>query len=194
MEYFPPVPLRTPPIPPRHPGRLRLSLPPSFDYAVEDQDWGYLVPPPLFSRTKTAPASIHVTVPERPYSDPMPKPPAFSRPPLRPSPSSLSTSSSSSSSSSISDLSAPPSPVLKLRAQTYSPMPPEWRIPPNSFPDHPLRRKISPRKETLRNLRAEQEACLQKMYYRPPGTCLAGPGRPASKKARSNLRSVMTAC
>jgi len=153
MDIFSPSP--TPPLPTRNPHHHVLPPISPSPASVE------LIPPPLFSkRTRLAPDAIHVTVVE--ISSPV-----SSSNPIPPYPSSLRSSESWESEDSVSSL--PSSPMSLSRSFSYSSSPTSSWATFTWTPSRPhtLRRKPSPRRETLRSLRAkESDACLQRIYDR----------------------------
>jgi hypothetical protein len=158
MDIFTPSP--TPPLPiRRHP-----LLPP----VQISGNTAELIPAPLFSQRKRLPSRVlHVTVHDLSFEP--------SSPPSDP-PSSSTTSLLSSTSSGISSppTSVPNSLSNRPRALTYSYAESEgvqwetgleWRAHAESMPRRCLRRKPSPKKESLRSLRVkDSEACLQRVY------------------------------
>ncbi|KAF1848587.1 uncharacterized protein K460DRAFT_415126 [Cucurbitaria berberidis CBS 394.84] len=154
---------RTPPLPHRDPIRhfsQSEKLPALLDgsYQIEVD----LLPKPLFCRRITLPSkALHVSTME------IPSPMSSD---TRSSPASSICSSDASVSSSppsTPSTSAPSSPASRTRSLTYSSPPSAWFIPPvapDPTPKQSLRRRRSPRQETLRSLRAkESDACLQRM-------------------------------
>lgn len=140
--------------PSRHPRLHALPL-------LPDPDETDLIPPPLFSsskRTRLPPNTTYVAVLEIPD---IPSP--TSNLDMPPSPSSIRSTISTSSSS---PSSAPSSPRSRARSLSQSPTPSCWAtIVWDPTPQHSLRRKPSPKSETLRSLRAkESDACLQRVY------------------------------
>lgn len=168
------TPSPTPPLPIRNPNhRSRYSpwhpLPPLPDSASKID----LVPMPLFSkRSRLPPRTLHVIVHDIP-----PSPSSKSDSPYSPA---ASFRSSSSSVSSSPPTSAPGSPSSRPASLTYAFPPPDverwgtnWE--PAPAPRHCLRRKPSPRKESLRSLRTkESEACLQRAYDQQLDAYLSG--------------------
>jgi hypothetical protein len=163
----PSSPFPTPPVPIRHPShRLHPHnhpLPP----LPETPSTFSLVPPPLFSRrTYHGRERIQVTVLEIPH----PSPPSSTR--------SSTSPSSPHSLSSWTSTSPPDSPPTQTQLLScYSSSPPSifaattW----NPVPHHSLRRKPSPKRESLRALRAkESDACLQRIYDRQTSAYLDG--------------------
>ncbi|KAF2268518.1 hypothetical protein CC78DRAFT_373157 [Lojkania enalia] len=164
MELEPFTPSPTPPVPLRNPGRHMQSRPlPPIPETPSTKD---LLPPPLFSRRTRHPNAIPATVLEIPDS-----PPSYPTYPLSPGSSKSSGSAISSPTSSV-----PSSPTSKTRSLTQSPTPSclaliSW----DPEPQHTLKRKLSPKYETLRSLRAkESEACLQRIYEQQTLAYLSG--------------------
>lgn len=161
---------RTPPLPRRNPKRQfsqhEKPLPPLPDGVFQfDPD---LIPRPLFSdRITLRPQPLRVTTME--FLSPTSSP-AMSPSTILSRATSLRSSNGSVSSSHISTpaTSPPSSPNSRPRSLTYSSPPPTWLAPlvaPEPMPRQSLRRKKSPRKETLRSIRAkESDACLQRVY------------------------------
>jgi len=163
----------TPPLPSRHSYR---RLRPHRQDALQD-----LMPPPLSiskqHRTHSPSNTVYVSVFEIPQL-------ASSRPSTSNSNRSATRSRSSSSHVSTPVSSAPGSPTLRPRALTCSltspspapsPTPANWSTSWES-PAHPsLRRKKSPKIDTLRALRAkDSEACLQRLYDEQTSAYLCG--------------------
>ncbi|KAF2477905.1 uncharacterized protein BDR25DRAFT_299656 [Lindgomyces ingoldianus] len=160
----------TPPLPIRHPSHHlhphNHPLPP----IPESPSTIRLVPPPLFSRrTYHGREAIHVAVLEIPN--------------LSLSSNTSSSLSPSSPRSSISwtsyspPTSAPGSPTTRARSLSYPSSPPSiyaatvW----DAIPHHSLRRKPSPKRESLRAIRAkESDACLKRIYERQTSAYLDG--------------------
>ncbi|KAF2787369.1 hypothetical protein K505DRAFT_128003 [Melanomma pulvis-pyrius CBS 109.77] len=190
MEPPPRSPTPTPP--PRHPyHRLHPHPLPPRPESLEG-----MVPPPLSiskrSRTHSPPNfnAVHVAVFDIPHYAPPST--AGSSPP--PSPTWSRSSRSSRSCTSTPASSAPSSPTSRPRALTYSsspspsssssssssfsspsPTPSHWRTPWAPAPRRALRRKTSPRLETLRSLRAkDSDACLQRIYDQQTSAYLLG--------------------
>ncbi|KAF2727001.1 hypothetical protein EJ04DRAFT_152613 [Polyplosphaeria fusca] len=184
MDPFTPSP--TPPIPPRAPHHHSFSkpLPPLLDMECTTE----LLPLPLFSKRKRRPPNtVSASTTEMPIT---PSSTAPSSP--------TSTRSSRSGSVSTPPTSAPSSPRTQASSLSYSPGPPTpscWAtIRWNPTPEHTLKRKLSPKNETLRSLRAkESDACLQRLYERQTDAYLNGMVL-GSTKARSRLRMVSEDC
>ncbi|KAF2106311.1 hypothetical protein BDV96DRAFT_336748 [Lophiotrema nucula] len=154
----------TPPLPLRFPGRQingHFDAPP-LPPLPESFSKLELVPPPLFSkRTRRQPNAkpTNIEIPPLP-------PPVQSALPFSPA-STRSTRSSNSRTFSSPASSAPSSPGSRTTfSHPSSPMPIYWaEIRFDPVPRHKLKRKLSPKNETLRALRAkDSEACLQKKY------------------------------
>jgi hypothetical protein len=140
-----------------------------------------LVPRPLFSRPTVLPpirAAYAVVEPQSPIYIPSISSTSMSRTPsLRSSRRSISSSISSMST----PLSlAPTSPYSQRRSLELTCTSPStvWYTPistPEPQLRRPLRRKVSPTHDTLRNLRAkESDACLQKVYDEQVSAYLSG--------------------
>ena len=154
----------TPPLPTRR--RPPGLLPPPTDPELTPS----LIPAPLFSKRKRLPSRIlHVTVHDL---SALPSPThSISNAPSSPSTSFHSSTFSANSSPSSS---APSSPSNRPRALTYSRPEPDvaywdsvmqWRPHVGRMPRRCLRRKPSPKEESLRSLRVkDSEACLQRVY------------------------------
>lgn len=165
MDMDPFTPSPTPPVPLRNPDHRFPHWHP-LPLIPESRSKQELVPKPLFSkRTRLPPPpTLHVAVYdiESPTSE-------LSKLSSPPSPT-ASFRSVSSNASSTAPSSTSSSPSVRPRSLTYAFPPPDvgyWRNPwePAPLPKHALRRKPSPRKETLRSLRVkESEACLQRAY------------------------------
>ncbi|OCK79192.1 hypothetical protein K432DRAFT_383295 [Lepidopterella palustris CBS 459.81] len=150
-----------PPLPP--------LLPSALSHTTE------LSPPPLFTRRirRLPPGAIRVTVldisgPSHPYS-----PSGSSTGSSPPSPAFKwgSTSPTFNSTASPTSTSPPSSPWSPSSPSSSSTSPSTWGRPPPHF----LRRKPSPKRESLRALRAkESEACLQRIYERQTRAYLDG--------------------
>lgn len=141
------------PLPPQY--QSPALLPP---VPIEKRTTG-LVPPPLFSTRKRFPTRVlHVTVHD--YS-----PPASPTGSIGPSSPTTSFRSSTSSGISTCTTSAPASP-LQYRPRHWEPSEPESsHHHAETMPRRSLRRKPSPKKESLRSLRVkDSEACLQRVY------------------------------
>ncbi|KAJ4984695.1 hypothetical protein SVAN01_09809 [Stagonosporopsis vannaccii] len=140
-----------------------------------------LVPKPLFSRPTVLPptcAAYAVVEPQSPIYTPSQYSAGMSRTPsLRSSRRSIS-SSSSSMPTSVS--SAPTSPYSQRRSLELTCTSPStvWYTPictPELQPRRPLRRRVSPTHDTLRNLRAkESDACLQRVCDEQVSAYLSG--------------------
>jgi hypothetical protein len=163
----------TPPLPSRH--SYRRLRPPRQDTLYD------LIPPPLSiskrGRTYSPSNIVYVSVLEIPQLTP-------SRPSTASSNHSATWSRSSSSHASTPASSAPSSPTPRPRALAYvptsslpapSPTPSIWSTSwePPTRPS--LRRKKSPKRETLRTLRIkDSEACLQDIYDEQTSEYLCG--------------------
>ncbi|KAF2000559.1 hypothetical protein P154DRAFT_197725 [Amniculicola lignicola CBS 123094] len=168
----------TPPpaLPPRNP---RHHARPTSECLLDAAD---LVPPPLFARRRRHPLSS-IPVPSLAIPD-LPAPSHGAEYPS--SPDSFKSARSSISSIAASPTSTAPSSPSSFQpsfsrtgSSTVSSSSPSYSAPPilplpysyysrfawDPIPHHELRRKKSPKQETLRSLRAkESEACLQRMY------------------------------
>lgn len=168
MEPFTASP--TPELPERNPDHRFHPLP-SLPPLPDSQDTVNLIPPPLFStfikRTPPPPpVRIHATLMEDPYRT-IAMFNADSSAPSSPT-STRSSRSRSPSQTSTPATSVPSSPTSQARSLSYAPSPvPSCWAAISWVPEqkHSLRRKRSPKKDTLRGLRAkESDACLQRIY------------------------------
>ncbi|KAF2244563.1 hypothetical protein BU26DRAFT_80211 [Trematosphaeria pertusa] len=183
MDPFTPSP--TPPLPMRNPNhRYPHGAPPPLPPLPDSGSKLELVPKPLFARKRRLPPNaIQVTIHE------IPRLPSPSKGDTPSSPTtSFRSSGSTVSSSSSPPTSVPSSPTSRPRSFTYSFPPPdvanwgnEWE--PFYVPKHSLRRKPSPKRDTLRSLRAkESEACLQRVYDQQLEAYLNGSIFPRAKR------------
>ncbi|OAL51933.1 hypothetical protein IQ07DRAFT_397723 [Pyrenochaeta sp. DS3sAY3a] len=164
----PPLPLRNPN---RHFYQYEKPLPPLPNVTTVEEE---LLPRPLFYRTMTLPPK---TVEDDPVDQPSPTLSACTVSSTVPSISSSSIGSTSTRPSTPAT-SAPSSPSSRARSLTYMYPLPTWNNPsysPSLVPRHALRRKKSPRKDSLRSLRAkDSEACLQRVYDQRTSAYLDG--------------------
>lgn len=140
----------------------------AFDIEVE------LVPRPLFSRPSVVPpacAAYAVVEPQSPIYIPSRSSASMSRTPsLRSSRRSISSSSSSIPTTLSSAPTSPYSQRRSLELTCTSPI-----CTPETQPRRPLRRRVSPTHDTLRNLRAkESDACLQRICDEQVSAYLSG--------------------
>ncbi|KAH7378205.1 hypothetical protein BKA66DRAFT_145744 [Pyrenochaeta sp. MPI-SDFR-AT-0127] len=160
----------TPPLPPKNPNRkfshYEKPLPPLPNEIFQIE--ADLIPMPLFSRRMTLPPQvIQVAAMDLPSTT---SSPAMSSSTITSPATSIRSSNTSTSSSQTSTpaTSAPNSPSSRTRSLTYASPPSTWIVAltaPEPMPTQSLRRKKSPRKETLRSLRARgSDACLQRVY------------------------------
>lgn len=153
----------TPPLPARNPDHRYLQRKRT---TVAYRDADKLFPSPLFSkRTGMPPVKIHIEVQE--IYDWSSRPSSQSTGPPSPT---ASVHSFASYASSVSTVSGPGSLSGRPTSRDYSFPPPdvcnwgnEWE--PSQAPKPRLRRTKTPKKETLRDLRARgSDACLQRVY------------------------------
>lgn len=180
---------KTPPLPLRNPNRrsyyLDKPLPPLPNESITFVE--ELLPRPLFYRTMTHPPKLiqhdlvdqpSPTLSACTVSSTVPSISSSSIGCLSPTPSTPATS-------------APSSPSTRTRSLTYTFPSSAWigvLTAPDPVPRHSLRRKRSPRKESLRSLRAkDSEACLQKVYDQRTSAYLEGSMFPAQAES-SRLR------